>query len=111
MHNIAERIAQAAAVSGRDPSAIRLLAVSKTWPVESLREAAAAGQRAFGESYVQEAIDKVDALAGEGLEWHFIGPLQSNKTRPVASAFAWLRFFNKKEAKFLYRIFIATIMY
>ncbi len=90
MHNIAERIAQAAAVSGRDPSAIRLLAVSKTWPVESLREAAAAGQRAFGESYVQEAIDKVDALAGEGLEWHFIGPLQSNKTRPVASAFAWV---------------------
>lgn len=90
MQNIAERIAQAAAVSGRDPSAIRLLAVSKTWPVESLREAAAAGQRAFGESYVQEAIDKVDALAGEGLEWHFIGPLQSNKTRPVANAFAWV---------------------
>ncbi len=90
MQNIAERIAQAAAASGRDPSEVRLLAVSKTWPAESLREAAEAGQRAFGESYVQEAIDKVDALAGLGLEWHFIGPLQSNKTRPVANAFAWV---------------------
>jgi pyridoxal phosphate enzyme (YggS family) len=90
LQNIAERIAQAAAASGRDPSEVRLLAVSKTWPAESLREAAEAGQRAFGESYVQEAIDKVDALAGLGLEWHFIGPLQSNKTRPVANAFAWV---------------------
>lgn len=69
---------------------MQLLAVSKTWPAESVREAAAAGQRAFGESYVQEAIDKLDALAGLGLEWHFIGPLQSNKTRPVANAFAWV---------------------
>ena len=91
LQNIAERIAQAAAASGRDPSEVRLLAVSKTWPAESLREAAEAGQRAFGESYVQEAIDKVDALAGLGLEWHFIGPLQSNKTRPVANAFAWVQ--------------------
>ncbi len=69
---------------------MRLLAVSKTWPAESVREAAAAGQRAFGESYVQEAIDKLDTLAGLGLEWHFIGPLQSNKTRPVANAFSWV---------------------
>ena len=69
---------------------MRLLAVSKTWPAESVREAAAVGQRAFGESYVQEAIDKLDALAGLGLEWHFIGPLQSNKTRSVANAFAWV---------------------
>lgn len=90
LQNIAERIAQAAIVSGRDPSEVQLLAVSKTWPAESVREAAAAGQRAFGESYVQEAIDKLDALAGLGLEWHFIGPLQSNKTRPVANAFAWV---------------------
>ena len=90
LQNIAERIARAAAASGRDPSEVRLLAVSKTWPAESLREAAEAGQRAFGESYAQEAIDKVDALAGLGLEWHFIGPLQSNKTRPVANAFAWV---------------------
>lgn len=69
---------------------MRLLAVSKTWPAESVREAAAAGQRAFGESYVQEAIDKLDTLAGLGIEWHFIGPLQSNKTRPVANAFSWV---------------------
>lgn len=90
LQNIAERIARAAIVSGRDPSDVRLLAVSKTWPAESVREAAAAGQRAFGESYVQEAIDKLDALADLGLEWHFIGPLQSNKTRPVANGFAWV---------------------
>ncbi|MCK6395084.1 YggS family pyridoxal phosphate-dependent enzyme [Zoogloea sp.] len=90
LQNIAGRIAQAAIVAGRDPSEVRLLAVSKTWPAESVREAAAAGQRAFGESYVQEAIDKLDTLAGLGLEWHFIGPLQSNKTRPVANAFSWV---------------------
>ncbi len=90
LQNIAERIARAAIVSGRDPSDVRLLAVSKTWPAESVREAADAGQRAFGESYVQEAIDKLDALADLGVEWHFIGPLQSNKTRPVANGFAWV---------------------
>ncbi len=90
LQNIAERIAQAAIASGRDPSEVRLLAVSKTWPAESVQAAASAGQRAFGESYVQEAIDKLDALADLGLEWHFIGPLQSNKTRSVANGFAWV---------------------
>ena len=69
---------------------MQLLAVSKTWPAAGVREAAAAGQRAFGESYVQEAVDKIAALADLGLEWHFIGPLQSNKTRPVAEHFAWV---------------------
>lgn len=69
---------------------MRLLAVSKTWPADSVREAAAAGQRAFGENYVQEGVAKVEALAGLGLEWHFIGPLQSNKTRLVANSFAWV---------------------
>ena len=73
---------------------MQLLAVSKTWPAASVREAVAAGQRAFGENYVQEAIDKAAQLAGlsleSGLEWHFIGPLQSNKTRPVAASFAWV---------------------
>ncbi|MCX8018240.1 MAG: YggS family pyridoxal phosphate-dependent enzyme, partial [Rhodocyclaceae bacterium] len=69
---------------------VRLLAVSKTWPAGRLREAAAAGQTAFGESYVQEAIPKQAALADLALEWHFIGPLQSNKTRPVAEGFAWV---------------------
>ena len=69
---------------------VRLLAVSKTWPADSVREAAAAGQHAFGENYVQEGAAKVDELAGLGLEWHFIGPLQSNKTRLVANRFSWV---------------------
>ena len=68
---------------------MQLLAVSKTWPAASVREAIAVGQRAFGENYVQEAVDKVAELAGLDLEWHFIGPLQSNKTRLVAENFAW----------------------
>ena len=84
------RIAHAAEAAGRDAAEVRLLAVSKTWPADSVREAAAAGQRAFGENYVQEGAEKVDALAGLGLEWHFIGPLQSNKTRLVANRFAWV---------------------
>lgn len=88
------RIAAACVAAGRPVEAVRLLAVSKTWPAASVREAVAAGQRAFGENYVQEAIDKKAELAGlnpdPGLEWHFIGPLQSNKTRPVAENFAWV---------------------
>jgi len=84
------RIDAAARNSGRNPDAIRLLAVSKTWPAAAVREAAAAGQRAFGENYVQEGVEKIAALAALGLEWHFIGPLQSNKTRVVAAAFDWV---------------------
>ena len=84
------RIAAAARHAGRDPADVKLLAVSKTWPAEAVREAAAAGQRAFGENYVQEGVDKVEALRALGLEWHFIGPLQSNKTRLVANRFAWV---------------------
>jgi hypothetical protein len=84
------RIEAAAHAGGRDPAAVSLLAVSKTWPAAAVREAAAAGQRAFGENYVQEGVDKVEALRELGLEWHFIGPLQSNKTRPVANAFDWV---------------------
>ncbi|MCE1242951.1 YggS family pyridoxal phosphate-dependent enzyme [Oryzomicrobium sp.] len=84
------RIRQAAAAAGRDAEGIDLLAVSKTMPAEAVAEAAAAGQRAFGENYVQEGVDKARQLAGLGLEWHFIGPLQSNKTRPVAETFAWV---------------------
>lgn len=84
------RIAAAAQAAGRQPAEVRLLAVSKTWPADSVREAAAAGQQAFGENYVQEGVTKVEALAGLGLEWHFIGPLQSNKTRLVANHFAWV---------------------
>ncbi|MBL8487062.1 MAG: YggS family pyridoxal phosphate-dependent enzyme [Rhodocyclaceae bacterium] len=84
------RIAAACAACGRDPGGVTLLAVSKTWPADRLREAAAAGQPAFGENYVQEAVAKMDALLDLSLEWHFIGPLQSNKTRAVAERFAWV---------------------
>lgn len=84
------RIAQAARAAGREPKAVRLLAVSKTWPAEALREAYWAGQTAFGESYLQEALAKMAQLADLPLEWHFIGPIQSNKTRPIAECFAWV---------------------
>lgn len=84
------RIASAAQQFGRDPGSVSLLAVSKTWPAAPIAELAAAGQRAFGENHVQEALDKIRALAALDLEWHFIGPLQANKTRPVAENFAWV---------------------
>jgi len=84
------RIETAARQAGRDPAGVRLLAVSKTWPATDVQAAITAGQRAFGENYVQEGVDKIAALAGQGLEWHFIGPLQSNKTRPVAEHFDWV---------------------
>ena len=84
------RIARAAQAAGRAPEAVRLLAVSKTWPLSCVLEAAAAGQTAFGENYVQEGADKAQAAVDRHLEWHFIGPLQSNKTRPVAESFAWV---------------------
>jgi len=69
---------------------VRLLAVSKTFGADAVLEAYAAGQRAFGENYLQEALDKIAALAGRGIEWHFIGPIQSNKTRPIAAHFDWV---------------------
>lgn len=84
------RIDAAARKFGRNPDDISLLAVSKTWPASDVREAVDAGQRAFGENYVQEGVDKTVELAGLGLIWHFIGPLQSNKTRRVAEAFDWV---------------------
>lgn len=87
------RIAAACEMAGRSSAELTLLAVSKTWPAMCIREAASAGQRAFGESYVQEAIEKQAELAAmgvTGLEWHFIGPLQSNKTRLVAEHFDWV---------------------
>ena len=84
------RITAACIAAGRPADSVQLLAVSKNWPAASVREAAAAGQRAFGENYVQEAVDKATELAGLNLEWHFIGPLQSNKTRPVADGFSWV---------------------
>lgn len=76
--------------AGRLPDSVKLLAVSKTKPISAIREAAAAGQRDFGENYVQEGVEKILALADHGLVWHFIGPLQSNKTRSVAEHFDWV---------------------
>ena len=84
------RIAYAAAAAGRDPQSVTLLAVSKTHPAALVGEALAAGQRSFGENYVQEAVEKMDTLAGNDIEWHMIGPLQSNKTRVVAARFDWV---------------------
>lgn len=76
----------------RDPNSINLLAVSKTKPIAAIKEAFQAGQRCFGENYVQEGVEKIQALADlPGLQWHFIGPLQSNKTRVVAEHFDWVQ--------------------
>lgn len=90
------RIESAAKAVGRGSDGILLLAVSKTWPAECVVAAVAGGQRAFGENYVQEGVDKIARVAGllgtgvASLEWHFIGPLQSNKTRMVAEHFSWV---------------------
>jgi pyridoxal phosphate enzyme (YggS family) len=93
---VRKRIAAAARAAGRDPAAVTLLAVSKTHPAGRVVEAVEAGQWAFGENYVQEAVHKMDAIAGGSaqavaLEWHLIGPLQSNKTRVVAERFDWVQ--------------------
>jgi pyridoxal phosphate enzyme (YggS family) len=87
---VKSRLAAACAAAGRDPRDIVLVAVGKTFPADDLRAAHAAGQRDFGENHVQEAMAKIDRLAGLGLVWHFIGPLQSNKTRPVAERCDWV---------------------
>jgi PLP dependent protein len=83
-------IAQVCAACGRDPAHVRLLAVSKGQPAAAVAQAHAAGQRDFGENYVQEALDKIAALGALDAQWHFIGPLQSNKTARVAEHFAWV---------------------
>lgn len=94
LQTVRARLAAAARAAGRDPASVNLLAVSKTWPAACVRAAFEAGQRAFGENYVQEAVEKIAALAGlgawPGVAWHFIGPLQSNKTRVVAELFDWV---------------------
>ncbi len=91
---VQHRIATSAQAAGRDPTSIRLLAVSKTFDAQAVLTAAQAGQRAFGENYVQEAIDKISATRELNpdlqLEWHFIGPIQSNKTRQIAEHFDWV---------------------
>ncbi|MGN7741304.1 YggS family pyridoxal phosphate-dependent enzyme [Pseudomonas sp. 22526] len=87
---VSARIRAAAQASQRDASSIRLLAVSKTKPAAALREAYAAGLRDFGENYLQEALGKQAELGDLPLSWHFIGPIQSNKTRAIAENFAWV---------------------
>ena len=88
--SVAARIAAAANAAGRDESSIHLLAVSKSKPVAALREAHAAGIRDFGENYLQEALGKQLELVDLPLTWHFIGPIQSNKTRAIAEHFDWV---------------------
>jgi len=92
LQELHRRIAQACQKAGRAESDVQLLSVSKTFPAEAVREAHAAGERRFGENYVQEALAKIEALADvrSGIEWHLIGPLQSNKTRVVAESFDWV---------------------
>jgi PLP dependent protein len=87
---VKSRIAAACAAAGRDPRDIVLVAVGKHFPAADIRAAQAAGQRDFGENQVQEAIAKIERLTGLDLVWHFIGPVQSNKTRPVAERFDWV---------------------
>ncbi|MFG6468560.1 YggS family pyridoxal phosphate-dependent enzyme [Roseateles sp. BYS87W] len=86
------RLDAACVAAGRAPGAVGLLPVTKTFPADAVREAFAAGARAFGENYVQEGLAKIDALADlrPQIAWHLIGPLQSNKTRPVAEQFDWV---------------------
>jgi pyridoxal phosphate enzyme (YggS family) len=88
--SIRARIDAACAGAGRAPQSVTLLAVSKTRSADEIAALADQGQRHFGENYLQEALDKMPALADRGLEWHFIGPIQSNKTRPIAEHFDWV---------------------
>lgn len=90
LHGVLQTIENAAKLAGR-PRGVRLLAVSKTRPAEAVRVLAGAGQRAFGENYVQEGVAKARELAGLGLEWHLIGHLQSNKCREAAEHFDWVQ--------------------
>ena len=90
LEHVMDRIRTACVASGRDASAARLLAVSKTVPVDTIAYARSLGLREFGESYLQEALPKIAALAADRPVWHFIGPVQSNKTRDIAAHFDWI---------------------
>ena len=90
LQTVHARIRSACQAAGRPAEAVQLLAVSKTFGPEAVREAHAAGQTAFGENYIQEAVDKITALRDLPLQWHCIGPIQSNKTRLVAEHFDWV---------------------
>ena len=90
IQSVQDRIDTASHRFGRPPHGVRLLAVSKTWPAQAVREAWRCGQRAFGENYVNELTEKAGLLADLDIEWHFIGHLQSNKSRAVAETAAWV---------------------
>lgn len=90
LQGVISRIEQSARTAGREARDIVLVAVTKTFGPDAIRAAHAAGQRDFGESYAQEALGKIPVLADLGLVWHFIGPIQSNKTRQIAESFAWV---------------------
>ena len=90
LQTVQARIAQACHSAGRSSDTVKLLAVSKTFPPESVVQAADCGQRDFGENYIQEGVEKIATLAQRGLVWHCIGPIQSNKTRLVAAHFDWV---------------------
>lgn len=97
LNQVRQRIATACLAAGREAHSVQLLAVSKTFPAEAVAEALSAGQTAFGENYIQEGAAKIDALRNSGhgerrhLQWHCIGPIQSNKTRDVAAHFDWVQ--------------------
>src|SRR5687768_4418045 len=90
LEELRSRISGACRAHGRSPQTVRLVAVSKTFPPASIAEAWAAGQRDFGENYLQEALEKQPACPHEGLKWHFVGPIQSNKTAGIAAHFDWV---------------------
>jgi pyridoxal phosphate enzyme (YggS family) len=99
LHDVQERLNLAATAANRQPIDITLLAVSKTFPASAVREAYAAGQRHFGENYVQESVQKIEDLIDirSELIWHFIGPLQSNKTQTVANHFDWVHSIDREK--------------
>jgi pyridoxal phosphate enzyme (YggS family) len=97
LSEVNSRIFDACQRFGRNPGEITLLAVSKRHPVTAIREAAGCGQRHFGENFVQEALEKIEALRGLDIVWHFIGHLQSNKTRAAAENFAWVHSLDREK--------------
>lgn len=95
--DLLKRIAVAERRFGRRPGSVKLLAVAKTRPVEAVAALAALGHRYIGENYLQEAAEKIRALSSYGLEWHFIGPVQSNKTRAIAAQFDWVHTLDREK--------------
>jgi PLP dependent protein len=94
---VKKRIEAAARAAGRPADSVRLIAVSKTFASAAVREAATAGQRDFGENYVTEGVEKILELRALGLTWHYIGPVQSNKTRPIAEHFDWVHSIDREK--------------